>query len=43
MAACAPIMQKSLDQVGASRYHTQLAGSYQQLPLVQKVQPDLNQ
>ena len=36
-------MQKSLDQVGATRYYTQLAVTYNQLPLVQKVQPDLNQ
>ena len=43
VSAFSPIMQKSLDQVGATRYYTQLAGSYNQLPLVQKVQPDLNQ
>ena len=41
--AFAPIMQQSLDKVGATRYYTQLATSYNQLPLVQKVQPDLNQ
>ena len=43
VSAFSPIMQKSLDQVGATRYYTQLAGTYNQLPLVQKVQPDLNQ
>ena len=43
VSAFSPIMQQSLDQVGATRYYTQLAGSYNQLPLVQKVQPDLNQ
>ena len=43
VSAFAPIMQKSLDQVGATRYYTQLAGTYNTLPLVQKVQPDLNQ
>ena len=43
VTAFAPIMQKSLDQVGATRYYTQMASSYNQLPLVQKVQPDLNQ
>ena len=43
VSAFSPIMQKSLDQVGATRYYTQLASSYNQLPLVQKVQPDLNQ
>ena len=43
VSAFSPIMQKSLDQVGATRYYTQLAGTYNMLPLVQKVQPDLNQ
>ena len=43
VAAFSPIMQQSLDKVGATRYYTQLAASYNQLPLVQKVQPDLNQ
>jgi hypothetical protein len=43
VAAFSPIMQRSLDQVGATRYYTQLATTYNQLPLTQKVQPDLNQ
>ena len=43
VSAFSPIMQKSLDQVGATRYYTQLAGTYNQFPLVQKVQADLNQ
>ncbi|MBH8557496.1 DUF4197 domain-containing protein [Hymenobacter negativus] len=43
VTAFSPIMQKSLDQVGATRYYTQLATTYNTLPLVQKVQPDLNQ
>ncbi|MDB5271226.1 MAG: hypothetical protein JWP58_4266 [Hymenobacter sp.] len=43
VTAFSPIMQKSLDQVGATRYYTQLATTYNQLPLTQKVQPDLNQ
>ncbi|WP_201979104.1 DUF4197 domain-containing protein [Hymenobacter rubidus] len=43
VSAFSPIMQKSLDQVGATRYYTQLATTYNQIPLVQKVQPDLNQ
>ena len=43
VTAFAPIMQQSLDQVGATRYYTQMATTYNQLPLVQKVQPDLNQ
>ncbi|MBF9222829.1 DUF4197 domain-containing protein [Hymenobacter ruricola] len=42
-AAFAPIVQQSLDKVGATRYYTQLATTYNQLPLTQKVQPDLNQ
>ena len=41
--AFAPIMQQSLDKVGATRYYTQLATSYNQIPLVQPVQADLNQ
>ena len=42
VTAFAPIMQKSLDEVGATRYYTQMASSYNQLPLVQKMQPELN-
>jgi hypothetical protein len=43
VAAFSPIMQQSLDKVGATKYYTQLATTYNQLPLTQKVQPDLNQ
>jgi hypothetical protein len=38
-----PIMQQSLDQVGATKYYTQLSTTYNRLPLVQPVQTDLNQ
>ena len=41
--AFAPIMQQSLDKVGATRYYTQLATTYNQIPLVQPVQSDLTQ
>ena len=41
--AFAPIMQQSLDKVGATRYYTQLATTYNQMPLVQPVQADLTQ
>ena len=41
--AFAPIMQQSLDKVGATRYYTQLATQYNLIPLVTPVQPDLNQ
>jgi hypothetical protein len=41
--AFAPIMQQSLDKVGATRYYSQLATQYNQLPLVTPVQADLNQ
>nr|WP_201977681.1 DUF4197 domain-containing protein [Hymenobacter rubidus] len=38
-----PIIQQSLDKVGATRYYTQLSTTYNKLPLVQPVQTDLNQ
>ena len=41
--AFAPIMQQSLDKVGATRYYTQLATQYNMIPLVTPVQPDLTQ
>ncbi|WP_082116137.1 DUF4197 domain-containing protein [Hymenobacter terrenus] len=41
--AFAPIMQQSLDKVGATRYYSQLATQYNQIPLVTPVQTDLNQ
>ncbi|ALW83715.1 hypothetical protein AUC43_00500 [Hymenobacter sedentarius] len=42
-AAFTPIMQQSLDKVGATRYYTDLATRFNQIPLVTPVQPDLNQ
>ncbi|RSK33312.1 DUF4197 domain-containing protein [Hymenobacter metallilatus] len=42
-AAFKPIMQKSLDQVGATRYYTDLTTRYNRIPLVTPVQTDLNQ
>jgi hypothetical protein len=38
-----PIIQESLDKVGATRYYTTLSTTYNKLPLVQPVQTDLNQ
>ncbi|GAB3317178.1 DUF4197 domain-containing protein [Hymenobacter humi] len=41
--AFAPIMQQSLDKVGATRYYSALATQYNQLPLGKPVQTDLTQ
>ncbi|SFQ60349.1 DUF4197 domain-containing protein [Hymenobacter arizonensis] len=41
--AFAPIMQQSLDKVGATRYYSALAAQYNQIPLMTPVQTDLNQ
>ena len=38
-----PIMQQSLDKVGATRYYTSLSTTYNKIPLVTPVQTDLNQ
>ncbi|MBF9143069.1 DUF4197 domain-containing protein [Hymenobacter properus] len=38
-----PIIQQSLDKVGATKYYTQLSTTYNRIPLVQPVQTDLNQ
>jgi len=38
-----PIIQQSLDKVGATRHYTQLSTTYNQLPLVTPVQTDLSQ
>jgi hypothetical protein len=37
-----PVIQKSLEKVNATRYYNQLVTKYNQLPLVQKVNPDLD-
>ncbi|MBT2558326.1 DUF4197 domain-containing protein [Hymenobacter sp. ISL-91] len=38
-----PIVQRSLDQVGATKYYTDLTTRYNRIPLVTPVQTDLNQ
>ncbi|QJX48438.1 DUF4197 domain-containing protein [Hymenobacter taeanensis] len=38
-----PIIQQSLDKVGATRYYTDLTTRYNKIPLVRPVQTDLNQ
>lgn len=40
-SAFQPVMQKSLDQVNATRYYGEIITRYNQIPLVQKVNPDL--
>jgi predicted S18 family serine protease len=37
-----PIIQQSLDKVGATRYYTDLSTRYNMIPLVKPVQTDLN-
>lgn len=37
-----PVVQQSLDKVNATRYYSDLVTRYNQIPLVQKVNPDLN-
>lgn len=37
-----PIIQKSLDKVSATKYYGTIMTSYNKIPLVQKVNPDLN-
>ena len=39
--AFAPIKQQSLDKVGVTRYYTQLATTYNHMPLGKPVQADL--
>ncbi len=38
-----PIVQTSLDKVNATRYYGDLVGTYNKIPLVEKVNPDLNE
>ncbi|WP_205503658.1 DUF4197 domain-containing protein [Rufibacter psychrotolerans] len=40
-AAFSPIMKQSLDKVSATKYYTQLVTSYNKIPMVKKVNPDL--
>lgn len=37
-----PVIQKSLDKVGAAKYYTDLVNTYNKIPFVEKVNPDLN-
>jgi hypothetical protein len=37
-----PVIQNSLDKVSATKYYTEVVTRYNQIPLVQKVNPDLN-
>lgn len=41
-AKFSPVIQKSLDKVNATRYYSEIISRYNQLPLVQKADPDLN-
>ncbi|WP_333820472.1 DUF4197 domain-containing protein, partial [Ohtaekwangia sp.] len=38
-----PVIQKSLEKVNATKYYSDLVNTYNKIPLVQKVNPDLNQ
>ncbi len=38
-----PVVQNSLDKVSATKYYGDLVGTYNKIPLVQKVNPDLNE
>jgi len=38
-----PVVQSSLDKVSATKYYGDLIGTYNKIPLVQKVNPDLNE
>lgn len=37
-----PVIQQSLDKVNATRYYSEIINRYNQIPLVQKVNPDLD-
>ena len=41
VTAFKPVVQTSLDKVGATRLWTQATGAYNKIPLIQKVNPDL--
>jgi len=38
-----PVIQNALDKVNATRYYTDIINTYNQIPFVQKVNPDLNE
>lgn len=37
-----PVVQKSLNKVAATQYYGELVGTYNKIPFIQKVNPDLN-
>lgn len=38
-----PVIQSALDKVGAARYYTDLVNTYNKIPFIEKVNPDLNE
>jgi hypothetical protein len=38
-----PVIQNALDKVGAARYYTDLVNTYNKIPFIEKVNPDLNE
>ncbi len=38
-----PVVQNSLDKVNATSYYSDIVGTYNKIPLVEKVNPDLNE
>lgn len=38
-----PVIQNALDKVNATRYYTDIVNTYNQIPFVQRVNPDLNE
>jgi hypothetical protein len=38
-----PVIQASLDKVNATKYYSEIINRYNSIPLVQKVNPDLNE
>ena len=37
-----PVIKNSLDKTNATKYYGELVGTYNKIPFVQKVNPDLN-
>jgi hypothetical protein len=38
-----PVIQQSLDKVGAAKYYSDLVNTYNKIPFIEKVNPDLNE
>jgi hypothetical protein len=38
-----PVIQRSLDKVGAAKYYSDLVNTYNKIPFIEKVNPDLNE